>query len=64
MPPDLGQRIAAVAERLGIVGPGRQELIEDGERLLARGGSLVGLNTADDPVKSVRKVLDALAGLT
>ena len=32
------------------------------ERLLNRGGSLVSLNTADDPVKSVRKVLDALGG--
>jgi uncharacterized protein (DUF58 family) len=34
------------------------------ERLLNRGGSLVSLNTADDPVKAVRKVLDALGGLT
>jgi uncharacterized protein (DUF58 family) len=33
------------------------------ERLLARGGSLVLSNSADDPVKSVRSVLDALAGL-
>ncbi len=32
------------------------------EQLLNRGGSLVSLNTADDPVKSVRKVLDALGG--
>jgi uncharacterized protein (DUF58 family) len=34
------------------------------ERLLNRGGSLVSLSTADDPVKAVRKVLDALGGLT
>ena len=33
------------------------------ERLLFRGGSLVLTNSADDPVKSVRKVLDALAVL-
>ncbi len=32
------------------------------ERLLNRGGSLVPLSTADDPIKAVRKVLDALAG--
>ena len=33
------------------------------QRLLDRGGSLVPMNTADDPVKAVRKVLDALGGL-
>ena len=33
------------------------------ERLLERGGSLVPMNTADDPIKAVRKVLDALGGL-
>ncbi|HEY3669096.1 MAG TPA: DUF58 domain-containing protein [Polyangiaceae bacterium] len=32
------------------------------ERLLNRGGSLVLLNTAEDPVKAVRTVLDALGG--
>jgi uncharacterized protein (DUF58 family) len=32
------------------------------ERLLTRGGSLVPVSTADDPVKAVRKVLDALGG--
>jgi uncharacterized protein (DUF58 family) len=32
------------------------------ERLLNRGGSLVSLSTGDDPVKAVRKVLDALGG--
>ncbi|HEX3851781.1 MAG TPA: DUF58 domain-containing protein [Polyangiaceae bacterium] len=32
------------------------------ERLLNRGGSLVPLSTADDPIKAVRKVLDALGG--
>jgi len=34
------------------------------ERLLSRGGSLVAMNTADDPVKCVRRVIDALGGLT
>jgi uncharacterized protein (DUF58 family) len=33
------------------------------ERLLDRGGTLVAVNTADDPVKAVRNVLDALGGL-
>ncbi len=33
------------------------------EHLLTRGGSLVSLGSSDDPVKSVRKVLDALGGL-
>ncbi len=33
------------------------------EHLLTRGGSLVSLGSGDDPVKAVRKVLDALAGL-
>lgn len=33
------------------------------ERLLSRGGSLVLCSSADDPVKSVRNVLDAVAGL-
>ena len=33
------------------------------ERLLQRGGSLVSLNTAEDPVTAVRKVLDSLAGV-
>lgn len=33
------------------------------ERLLDRGGSLVPMSTADDPVKAVRSVLDALGGL-
>jgi uncharacterized protein (DUF58 family) len=32
------------------------------ERLLNRGGSLVSLNTAEDPVKAVRALLDALGG--
>ncbi|HEX7452729.1 MAG TPA: DUF58 domain-containing protein [Polyangiaceae bacterium] len=32
------------------------------ERLLNRGGSLVPLSTADDPIKAVRKVLAALGG--
>ena len=32
------------------------------ERLLARGGSLVPMNSAEDPVNAVRTVLDALAG--
>ena len=34
------------------------------EWLLNRGGSLVSLNTADDPVKAVRKLLDAIGGLS
>ena len=33
------------------------------ERLLNRGGSLVSLDTAEDPVKAVRKLLDAIGGL-
>jgi len=33
------------------------------ERLLSRGGSLVLLSSADDPVKAVRKVLDSVGGL-
>jgi uncharacterized protein (DUF58 family) len=32
------------------------------ERLVTRNGSLVETNTADDPVKTVRRVLDALGG--
>jgi uncharacterized protein (DUF58 family) len=32
------------------------------ERLLQRGGSLVPMSTADDPVKSLRNLLDALGG--
>jgi uncharacterized protein (DUF58 family) len=32
------------------------------ERLVARSGSLIQASTADDPVKTVRNVLDALAG--
>lgn len=32
-------------------------------RLVARGGSLTSLNTADDPVQAVRRVLDAVGGL-
>ena len=34
------------------------------ELLLQRGGSLIEMNTADDPVKSVRKVLDSLGGVS
>jgi uncharacterized protein (DUF58 family) len=33
------------------------------EGLLTRGGSLLPMNTGDDPVKAVRSVLDALGGL-